>query len=196
MQIVERVECALIGRPRDEAALGWLQRLWRGGGGRRLVGKSWGAAETLKGMDTDQKEKPDTFDVIGGGQEQELLIVVGDMKMRVKRFAAKCRRDARATANLESSSDSVTEKIIETPMRHVNNPSACITKAVDRVKREKAMWEGEPVPEWDGEGAGGEWRGKPTACAAWHERDNGGKTETMRRSMAVEEARMVGEPSA
>ena len=100
--------------------------------------------------------------------------------MRAKRFAAKLRR--RRKAKLDSSSDSVAEKIIETPVRHVNNPSACITKAVDRETREDEVawrnatvgrtWEGEPVPEWDGEGYGGEWRGKPTASAAWYERDD------------------------
>ena len=107
--------------------------------------------------------------------------------MRILRFVAKYGLDARATAKLENSSDSVAEWVIETPMGHVNNPSAYISKAVDGETREEEIawhnttvgrtWAGEPVPEWDGEGGGGEWRGKPTASAAWYEREDGGSEE-------------------
>ena len=103
--------------------------------------------------------------------------------MRLKRLAAKRRRDTRTTAKLESSSDSVTQKIIETYMGRVNNPSACVTKAVDGETREEEIaWhnatvgqtrEGEPVPEWDDEGGGGQWR----TSAAWYERDGEGSEE-------------------
>ena len=92
------------------------------GGG--LWRRSWGDAEALKGMEAEKKANTEKFDVSGEGEEQEVHMVAGDMKLRVKRLAAKHRRDARATAKLESSSDSVTEKIIETSMGHVNNPLA------------------------------------------------------------------------
>ena len=108
-------------------------------------------------MDAEKKEKTEKVDVSGEGEEEKVQMVAGDMKIRVKRLAANGRRDARATAKLESSSDSVTEKIIETSMGHVNNPSACITNAVDGETREETnawqnetigrTWEGEPVPE-------------------------------------------------
>ena len=91
------------------------------------------------------------------------------------------RLDAKATAKLENSSDSVAERIVETPMGHVNNPSAYISKALDGEMREEEIqiakracdeleeereawhkstigqtWEGEPVPAWeDEEGDGG-----------------------------------------
>ena len=101
------------------------------------------------------------------------------MKMRVKRLVATRRRDARSTALLESSSDSVTEKTIETSMGY---PSACITNAVDGETREEETvwhnatigqkWEGEPVPAWDGEVGGCEWHSEPTVRAAWYERDD------------------------
>ena len=100
------------------------------------------------------------------------------MKMRIKRLAAKRRRDTRTIAKLESSSDSVIEKIIETSMGRVNNPSACVTKAVNGETREEEIawhnatvgqtWAREPVQEWDDEGGGGEWR----TCVAWYERDD------------------------
>ena len=92
-------------------------------------------------------------------------------------------------------------------MGRVNNPSACVTKAVNGETREEEIawrnatvgqtWEREPVPEWDDEGGGGEWR----TSAAWYERDDEEsdedyEKETMRRLMATEEARIVGEPSA
>ena len=109
------------------------------------------------------------------------------MKMRIKRLAAKRRRDTRTIAKLESSSDSVIEKIIETSMGRVNNPSACVTKAVNEETREEEIalhdatigqtWEEEPAPEWDGEGGGGEWDGEQTASAAWYERDDGESEE-------------------
>ena len=99
-----------------------------------LRNKCWGDVEALKGMEAEKKETLEKFDVSGEGEEQEVQMVAGGMKMRIKRLAAKRRRDARATDKVESSSDSVTEKISETPMGHVNNPSACITKAVDREK--------------------------------------------------------------
>ena len=93
-------------------------------------------------------------------------MVAGGMNTNVKRLAAKRRRDARAPAKLESSSDSVTEKIIETPRGHMNNPSARITNAVNGETRDGEIvwpsatigrtWEGESVPEWDGGGGGGE----------------------------------------
>ena len=69
-------------------------------------------------------------------------------------------------------------------MGRANNPSACVTKAVDGETREEEeiawhnatvgqSWEGEPVPEWDDEGGGGEWR----TSAAWYERDDAGSEE-------------------
>ena len=52
------------------------------------------------------------------------------MKTKVRRFVAKYRFDAKAAAKLENSRDSVAERIVDTPMGHVNNPSAYISKAV------------------------------------------------------------------
>ena len=62
-------------------------------------------------------------------------------------------------------------------------------------------WEGEPVPEWDGEGGGGEWHGEPTANAVWYERDDGESKQDWEEGDdeevdTMEEVRMVGEPSA
>ena len=92
--------------------------------------RCWGDAGALKGVEPEQKETTEKFGVIGEGEEQEVQMVAGDMKMLVKRLATKRRRDARATAKLEISSDNVFKKIIEAFMGRVNNPSACATKAL------------------------------------------------------------------
>ena len=59
--------------------------------------------------------------------------------MKIKRFVARYRLDAKATAKLENSSDSVAKRIVETPIGHVSNPSACISKAVDGKMREEEV---------------------------------------------------------
>ena len=134
-------------------------------------------------------------------------MVAGDVKMRVKRLAAKRRRDARATAKLESSSDSVTEKIIETSMGRVNNPSACVTKAVGGETREEKLrgatrllggcgranqCQNGMMKEVEANGA----RVLPGMREMMKEVKKIGKKDTVRRLMATEEARMIGEPSA
>ena len=71
-------------------------------------------------------------------------MVAGDRKMKVTRLAAKRRRDARATTKLESNSDIVTEKIIETPMGHVNNRPALRRRLTE--EREKKTLRGTMRP--------------------------------------------------
>ena len=122
--------------------------------------------------------------------------------MEIKRFVAKYRLDVKATGKLENSSDSVAERIVEAPMGHVNNPSACVSKAVNGEMREEEIriakeacgeleeepeaWykstigqtcEGEQVPDWEDEDGGGEWCGEPTDGAVWYEGDDGGAQE-------------------
>ena len=100
-----------------------LQRFWRGGGGRRrLAEKILGRRGSIE-RNGGREEKKQEIDVISEGEGQEIQMVTGETKVTVKRFAAKHRLDANATAKLENSSDSVAEQIIETPMGHVNNPS-------------------------------------------------------------------------
>ena len=63
-----------------------------------------GDAEALDGIEAEEKEKTEKLDGSGGGEEREVQMVAGGVKMRVKRLAAKRRRYAGATASLESSS--------------------------------------------------------------------------------------------
>ena len=88
-----------------------------------------GDADALERIEAEEKEKTENFDGSGGGEKREVQMLAGGVNMRVKRLAAKRRRDAMATARLESSSDSVTEKIVETSMGYVKNPLACATNA-------------------------------------------------------------------
>ena len=52
--------------------------------------------------------------------------MAGDTRMKIERFVAKYRLDAKATAKLENSSERVAERIVEAPMGHVNNQSTCL----------------------------------------------------------------------
>ena len=122
--------------------------------------------------------------------------------MKLKRLVAKYRLDAKATAKLENSSESLAERIVEVPMEHVSNPSAYISKAVDGEMREEETqianeacgeleeereagykstigqtWEGEQVPYWEDEDGGNEWCGEPMDGAACYEGDGGGVQE-------------------
>ena len=138
-------------------------------------------------IEAERRGRPENVDISSEGEKQVIQSVTGETKMKVKRFVAKHRLDVRATPNLENSSDSVAEKVIETPMGHKNNPSAYISKAVDvEMREEEIAWhsstigqtrEGEPVPEWEDEEGGGEWCGEQAADAAWYEGNDGGVEE-------------------
>ena len=78
-------------------------------------------------IEAERRERPEKIDIRSGGEEQEIQSVTSETKMKIKRFVAKYRLDAKATAKLENSSDGVAERIVETPMGRASNPSAYIS---------------------------------------------------------------------